>query len=195
MSGRFIVFEGPDGSGTTTHSTALAERLRSRGISVLHTFEATDGPIGTYIRGKLREGGIPGNALQLLFTADRAWHVENVLKPALERGETIICDRYSLSTVIYGSAQGFERSWLEAMNDTFIKPDLLLLALPPFEVCMERLGKRDKDIIEADDSLQKRVYDLYAAHAKILPSTCVVDTSGQKEDVAALFDSAISTIL
>jgi dTMP kinase len=195
MSGRFIVLEGPDGSGTTTHSTALVERLRSRGISALHTFEATDGPIGTFIRGKLREGGIPGNALQLLFTADRAWHVEHVLRPALERGETVICDRYSLSTVIYGTAQGFDRFWLESMNEPFIKPDLMLVALPPFDVCMQRLGKRDKDVIEADDSLQKRVYDLYAEYASMLPAAHVIDTSGNKEEGEAKIDDAIQSLL
>ncbi len=195
MSGRFIVLEGPDGSGTTTHSTNLVERLKNRGVSVMHTFEATDGPIGSFIRGKLREGGLPGNALQLLFTADRAWHVEHVLKPALEQGTTVICDRYSLSTVMYGTAQGFDRSWLETMNDVFIKPDLLLIALPPFDVCMQRLGKRDKDILEADDSLQKRVYDLYKQYASTLPSNHVIDTSGDKDAVAAQFDAAIDSFL
>ncbi len=195
MSARFIVFEGPDGSGTTTHSTALVERLKSRGISAMHTFEATDGPIGTFIRGKLREGGLPGNALQLLFTADRAWHVEHVLKPALEQDTVVVCDRYSLSTVIYGAAQGFDRSWLEAMNDAFVKPDLLLLALPPFDVCMQRLGKREKDVIEADDSLQKRVYDLYAQYASTLPAEQVIDTSGDKAHVEATFDAVIDSFL
>lgn len=192
MNGRFIVIEGPDGAGTTTNSNALAEFLRQKGIDVLHTFEATDGPIGTFIREKLRSGGLPGNAMQLLFTADRAWHEQKVIKPALEDGKTIICDRYSLSTVIYGTAFGFERAWLEDMNSRFIKPDLLLLALPPFAVCMDRLGIREKDTFEADDSLQKRVYDLYQSYAKDMPAAHVIDTSVEKEKSAEAIIAAVS---
>lgn len=195
MSGRFIVLEGPDGSGTSTHSKALAERVKQKGISVLHTFEATDGPIGTFIREQLRGKDLSGDALQLLFTADRAWHVENVLRPALERGETIICDRYLLSTIIYGTAQGLDRSWLESMNDIFIKPDLLLMALPPFKVCMDRLGTRDKDVMESDDSLQKRVYDAYAEFASRLPTDHVMDTSGDKNVVSEQFGAAVESFL
>lgn len=192
MNGRFIVIEGPDGAGTTTNSNALADYLRNKGHDVLHTFEATDGPIGTFIREKLRSGGLPGNAMQLLFTADRAWHEQKVIKPALEAGKTIICDRYSLSTVIYGTAFGFERAWLEDMNSRFIQPDLMLLALPPLSVCMERLGIREKDTFEADDTLQKRVYDLYREYAETMPVGHVIDTSMEKERTAEAFAAAVS---
>lgn len=177
MNGRFIVLEGPDGAGTTSHTKALADHLRNRGLDVLQTFEATDGPIGTFVREKLRSGGLAGNAIQLLFTADRAWHEREVILPALEKGQIVVCDRYSLSTVLYGTAQGENRQWLEAMNRAFVQPDLQLLALPPLETCMDRLGIRDKDTFEADDSLQRRVYDLYAGQALDMPRIDVFDTS------------------
>jgi dTMP kinase len=195
MSGIFIVLEGPDGSGTTSHSKALAESLAASGVPVLHTFEATNGPIGTYIREHLKAGDLPGNALQLLFTADRAWHEKEVIQPALERGETVVCDRYSLSTLVYGEAQGFDRDWLVELNKNFIQPDLLLLALPTFETCMERLGVRVKDSFESNDTLQKRVYALYAEAAGELPADCVIDTSGDIDHVSTLIMKTVQKYL
>ncbi len=185
MNGRFIVLEGPDGSGTTSHTAKLVESLKAKGFDVLQTFEATDGPIGTSIRQELRSGGLPATAMQLLFCADRAWHVEKVLLPALEAGKVIVCDRYSLSTEIYGQAFGVDRAWLHQLNTKFVQPDLLLLALPPLSVCLERLGLREMDTFEANTSLQKTVYGLYETEAqKCMPDT-IFDTSGDFEETAA----------
>ena len=87
MTGKFIVFEGPDGSGTSYHSRMLAQTLRNEGKNVLLTAEPTSGPIGTLIRTTLKEGdGFPAESLQLLFCADRAWH-QREIRSALERGE------------------------------------------------------------------------------------------------------------
>jgi dTMP kinase len=183
MNGRFIVLEGPDGSGTTSHSKLLAEHLKAKGLPVLHTFEATDGPVGTFIREQLRAKELPGSAMQLLFCADRAWHEQHILIPALEQGTTVICDRYSLSTEVYGEAFGMDRKWLHDMNKAFIQPDMLLLALPPLSVCLARLEKRNKDSFEANEPLQRRVYELYAQHALTLPDGSVFDTSAEKESV------------
>lgn len=195
MKTRFIVLEGPDGAGTTSHAEALARHVSAAGYDVLRTFEATDGPIGTFIREALKTNELPGAAIQLLFTADRAWHLERVVQPALGRGAVVICDRYALSTVIYGAAQGMDRSWLQLVNKNFIQPDLQLLALPPFETCMERLGLRDKDAFEADDSLQRRVYDLYAAEATTMPGIDVFDTSGAFDGTAAAIAARVDAFL
>lgn len=195
MSGRFIVLEGPDGSGTTSHSKALVEHLQKRGLNAMHTFEATDGPIGTFIRTKLKEGGLPGNAMQLLFTADRAWHEQAVLKPAMEADKIIVCDRYALSTIVYGTAFGFDPQWLMAMNAPFMMPDLELLALPPFETCMERLGLRDKDSFESDDSLQKKVYELYKAQSTIMSADTIFDTNADFNDTAAKIAARVDSFL
>lgn len=195
MNGQFIVLEGPDGAGTTSHTKALSEHLKKRGFDVLQTFEATDGPIGTFIREKLHTGGLSGNAIQLLFTADRAWHEREVILPAIEKGQIVICDRYSLSTVLYGTAQGEQRSWLESMNKIFIQPGLQLFALPSFDVCMERLGMRQKDSFEADDSLQKRVYELYAAEATTAPAIDVFNTSDDFDETAARIAKRVDAFL
>ena len=185
MHARFIVLEGPDGSGTTSHTGLLAESLRKAGFDVLLTFQPSHGPIGKFIRSSLREGGLSASSLQLLFSADRAWHMDTVVKPALQEGKMVICDRYDLSTVIYGEASGVSPEWLRTVNDAFPRPDVLLLMLPPFSTCMERLNLRDKDILEQDDSLQKRVYESYRQASLTLPSECVVDTSGSMEETAA----------
>ena len=181
MRGRFIVLEGPDGSGTTTHAALLAKNLQKNGIDTLLTAEPTNGPIGVFIRQELQKGALPPSALQLLFTADRAWHVDTVLQQALEAGKTVISDRYSLSTLIYGSALGLFRDWLENMNKYFIQPDVQIILLPSFETCFQRMSNRGaKDILESQDSLQRSVYDGYvaSAHQFDIPA---VDTAGSLE--------------
>lgn len=195
MNGRFIVLEGPDGSGTTSHTGRLVETLQTAGYDVLQTFEATDGPIGTSIRQELRSGGLPAAAMQLLFCADRAWHVEKVIRPALEAGKIVVCDRYSLSTEVYGEAFGVDREWLHQLNKKFIQPDLQLLALPPLSVCLERLTERDMDTFEANTPLQQTVYGLYAAEATHAQSGTVFDTSGDFEETASKIFERVKMIL
>lgn len=183
MQGVFIVLEGPDGSGTTTHAKRLTKRLSDEGTDVFLTREPTEGPIGRMIREKLQKSDIPASSLQMLFMADRAWHVEEEILPALKAGKTVVCDRYALSTIVYGEALGLDPLFLESMNTKFIQPTHQLVLLPPFETCLERVGKRtSKDILE-EDSLMKRVYDSYQKHAKRLGLT-IIDSSGDVEKVA-----------
>jgi dTMP kinase len=188
-----FVLEGPDGAGTTKHSALLAERLRKQGHDVVLTAEPTDGPIGTYIRtmlksptgdvGALRAMPLPSpGALQLLFCADRADHVARVIQPALDQGKTVITDRYVLSTIVYGTAQGLDKEWLRSINAAFPKPDVMFLLLPPYAVCAERIGRRaTKDQFEVD-AFQRKVYAEYENARS--PEMIVVDTSGNVEEVA-----------
>lgn len=195
MKGTFIVLEGPDGSGTTTHGKRLAGYLMSKGHDVLLTSEPTEGPIGRFIRTQLAEGGLSPAALQLLFCADRAWHIGHVLLPALEEGKTIISDRYLLSTIAYGTALGLDPSWLQEVNKKFIQPDCQILLLPPLSVSMERLQTRaSRDMLEEED-LQTKVHAAYA-QASTLPNIHTIDSSGDVERVAAaiftIVDAALS---
>lgn len=183
MDSQFLVLEGPDGSGTTTHAALLNERLIAFGVEVALTCEPTDGPIGLFIRQALTENRIPPDALQLLFTADRAWHVQSMINPALEKGKTVISDRYWLSTYVYAQALGLDPLPFLEMNKTFVQPTKQIIFLPPFDVCLERLGQREsRDMLE-EDSLQQRVYDGYKAYAKeyALP---IVDSSSSIEEVS-----------
>lgn len=178
-----IVLEGPDGAGTTRHSGMLAERLRKEGNDVVLTAEPTDGPIGAQIRSMLKGNHLPDPAaVQLLFCADRADHVARVIAPALTAGKTVITDRYALSTIVYGTAQGLDSAWLRSINDAFPKPDVTFVLLPPYTVCKERVNRRaTKDQFE-DDRFQQKVYAQYAAMRD--KEIVVIDTSGNAAEVA-----------
>jgi dTMP kinase len=107
--GRFIVFEGADGSGTTTQSKLLAEELGKRfgPDNVIWTCEPSTGPIGAFIRTILHGevDRIPGNeSMKLLFTTDRLDHIETEIGPALDAGKWVVCDRFYLSTLVYQGA-------------------------------------------------------------------------------------------
>jgi dTMP kinase len=185
MEGRFIVLEGPDGSGTTRHSQFLASRLRA-----LVTSEPTESMLGVSIRSFLKqEGALEPETLQLLFSADRAEHVATVIEPALTAGQTVVSDRYTLSTIVYGAAMGVDAEWLRTINKFFPKPDLTIITLPPFEICMSRIGTRtDRDAFETE-MLQKRIYEGYRSIED--PSIIFVDTSGEKEDVADVIEKEV----
>ena len=101
--GKFITFEGGDGSGKTTQLLRTVDWLKSQGKDVLQTFEPGDSPLGKEIRHLLLSGEhVPVPAAELLlFLADRAQHVETVIKPALEAGKWVVCDRYTDSTLAY----------------------------------------------------------------------------------------------
>jgi dTMP kinase len=184
MPGRFIVLEGPDGSGTTHHSKRLAETLRTEGLDVLLTAEPSAGPVGARIREFLREGSLSADALQLLFCADRADHVRREIMPALEAGKIVISDRYALSTVAYGEALGLDPEWLLVLNNKFIQPHLHLLLLPPLSVALERVSRRKETDSMERQELQERVHAAYARLADGDPAINVIDTDGEK-DVAA----------
>lgn len=185
MAGSFIVFEGPDGSGTTRQSQFLAERMHSEGYDVLLTSEPTSGSIGQYIRGLLHSETMPpASAVQLLFAADRAEHVQEIIAPALENGQIVISDRFALSTFLYGKAQGLDEQWLRDLNRTFPVPDLTIVTLPPLEVCLERLGKRDNPDQFENTLFQKRIYEEYRTLED--PTAIFIDTSGDRNEVAGL---------
>lgn len=191
MKGQFIVLEGPDGSGTTTHSDILAKKLAREGRDVILTAEPTDSAIGRFIREQLKNKSIPSpTALQLLFCADRAWHIEHVIKPALEEGKTVISDRYVISTLIYGEALGLDPDWLLSVNTPFVEPDIMMIALPPLHVCLERINKRKQLDVFENTAFQKKIYDLYEKAGADDDSVQVIDTSGTQEEAAKrIFDA------
>ncbi len=194
--GAFIVLDGPDGTGTTTHSALLAERLTTRGRKVLLTREPTDGPIGTSIREFLTgKTDLTPSALQLLFCADRSWHVEHVIEPAIKKGIIVICDRYVPSTLVYAAAQKLDVAWLTTVNAAFRSPDCVIFTLPPAGVGIKRISSRkDKELFETRD-FQERIHEGYLRMAKENTDIRVVDTSGEKEAVADAIEEAVSETL
>lgn len=113
----FVTFEGVDGAGKSTLISAIAERLRAEGQSVVITREPGDGEFGLAIRELLLERHVCPEAELFLFLADRSEHVRNTVAPALSRGNTVLCDRYGDSTVVYqGFARGFDIALLKHLN-------------------------------------------------------------------------------
>ncbi len=164
--GCFIVFEGLDGSGTTTHSKLLAEYLEEKKYKVKITEEPTNNIIGGVIRGVLtKEWQIGQVGLQLLFAADRAHHLEREILPITRKKQAIISARYFFSSIAYGSLT-LDTDWLYDINRNFPLPDLVFyLRVSPKE-CLERINKNriDKELFEEEKKLEKvqREYDRMA---------------------------------
>lgn len=195
MRGRFIVLDGPDGSGTTLHTRLLSERLAAENKKVLATAEPGDGNIGRFLRSELRSGHLPADALQLLFTADRADHVSRIIEPALGAETNVVCDRYVSSTIAYGEALNLDVVWLESMNKKFIQPDILIFLLPPVSVILSRLQERETSESLETKEIQERVHSAYTRMAKEDPSIVVIDSSGSKEKTAELIRDTVKKYL
>jgi dTMP kinase len=140
------VIEGVDGSGKTVQARLLVEWLEARGVDVVATREPTDGPWGQRYRAWARREleATPEEVLEC-FLEDRREHVASVIRPALERGAVVVCDRYAASTLAYQAAQGLDRGGIRARHTKLGIPDadLALWLRVPVPTAMERLaGKR-----------------------------------------------------
>lgn len=145
----FVTFEGPEGAGKSTALRAVAERLREAGHRVVETREPGSGDVGKAVRTLLLHGGdLEPRAELLLFLADRAQHVTELIRPALERGEIVLCDRHADSTLVYqGVARGLDNAFVRAGNAFAtggLVPDLTLLFDVPAEVGLSRLTNPDR---------------------------------------------------
>jgi dTMP kinase len=149
--GRFITLEGPEGSGKTTAARHLAAWLRERGRPVVLTHEPGGTPLGDEIRRIVlhmrgMSDDLDPRADALLYAAGRAQHVERVIRPALERGEWVVCARYLDSSLAYqGAGYGNDMAdlrRLQAFATAGLLPDLTLLLDVPVEVGLERTRRR-----------------------------------------------------
>lgn len=182
----FIAFEGLDGSGSSTHAKLLAEHLKTAGKKVLLTKEPThDTPIGQLIRKVLQhQWQVSPQALQLLFTADRAAHLSEVIEPALSAGKVVITDRYLFSTLAYGSLD-CDLKWLKQLNHPFRLPDITFLLKVPPEECIRRIGQRKSgpEFFEKAEKL-KKVWQVYEMLGQEYENVKVIDSTKPKELVA-----------
>ncbi len=188
MRGKFIVFEGLDASGKETQSRKLVEYLNSKKINAIYTDEPTaSNPIGLFIKDWLsKKFDIKSpHSIPLLFAADRYEHLETVIKPALEKGTWVICDRYFYSTIAYETAilNGGEEimKWIEELHRFVPKPDIVIyLDISP-EESVKR--KPNGDRLEKLE-MQKKVKEIYY---KIKDKFNFVVIDGQK-DVESVFE-------
>ncbi len=186
----FLVFEGLDGSGSTTQAALLVKNLQKKGITAFHTSEPSEDTIGLFIRSALQKEWTPApEALQLLFTADRAHHIANKIDPSLLQGATVVCDRYIWSTLAYG-ALSCDQKWLSEINRTFRAADYTFFLDVPVKDCLQRIEKRGKknELFEEHQKLQK-VRDVFLKLQSKDPHSVVLDGTRSIEDLGTeIFD-------
>ncbi len=158
--GIFIVIEGLDGSGKTTQAILLAKRL-SKTHSVMLTAEPSRGKIGTFIREccLYEAKRLPTEAEALLFAADRIEHIQTEIKPALDEGKLVICDRYFYSSLAYQGSSGLSLDWIKTVNVRALQPDFSVFIDVAPEQVLKRL-QRKKSVMETLETQQK-VRDVY----------------------------------
>jgi dTMP kinase len=198
LRGKFITFEGIDGSGKSTQLRMLAGALRQRSIDVITTCEPGGTPLGRRLREAFleTEETVAPIAELLLFAADRAQHVELLIKPALQEGRTVISDRYADATFAYqGAGRGFPEGTVEqviGLATGGLKPDLTIF----FDVSVEKALGRTASRKETGESVNRmdaetadfysRVRDAYIGLAeRDRERFRVVDADGPVEEVQA----------
>ena len=201
--GRLVTFEGPEGGGKTTQARFLAEALREAGLSVLTTREPGGTATGEIVRKMLQNdlaGEAPCDAAEaLLFCASRAQLCQNVIAPALERGEWVILDRFTDSTLAYqGYGRGFPVDTLRTLNafaTGTVRPDLTILLDIPVRDGLARAFTRSgsKDRIEsAPLAFHERLRNGYLELAAAEPERFeTVNAAGSPDDVRARVREAV----
>jgi len=175
--GRFIVFEGPDGSGTTTQANLLFKYLKRQGKKVYLTSEPTHSLIGGLIESQISgDWQSSPECLQLLFTADRAYHLEKEIIPLLKKGIIVVCVRYILSTLAYGNLEIKDEKWLMEINKKFIWPNITFFLKVRPEICIQRIEKErfHKELFEKEEKL-KKVFKNYLKFSKKFKNIYIID--------------------
>ncbi|HEX2865067.1 MAG TPA: dTMP kinase [Deinococcales bacterium] len=194
MTGLFITFEGPEGAGKSTLAARLAEALRRRGVPVLATREPGGTVLGERVRAAVLgpEVEVTPMAEFLLFSASRAQLVSQVIRPALQDGQVVLCDRYADSSLAYqGGGRGLP---LEFLNEVTweatggLRPHLTFLLDIDSRAGLERAATTGgKDRIEADDlAFHERVRQAFLLAARNEPERFVVlDATRSPDDLVA----------
>ena len=167
----FIVFEGGDGAGKSTQARALFRQMQRSGYPVILTREPGGTPLGESLRRLLknRPGTTPLSEL-LLFLAARAQLVQQVIQPALQKQTSVICDRFTASTVAYqGYGRGLDLLAIDQLNllaSSGLSPDLnILLDLPPQSIFDRRIAAQGDTFDAAPQDFHQRVREGYLAQA------------------------------
>jgi dTMP kinase len=193
MSGRgkLITLEGVDGAGKSTHIGFIAERLRRRGRDVLLTREPGGTPLAETLRTLILTEPMEALVETLLIFAARADHVQRVIRPALESGSWVVCDRFSDATAAYqGAGKGVPLELIQRLAEAAhpgLRPDRTLVFDCPYEVARQRLdgsGRRLDRFENEDRGFFDRVREAYLARAEAEPGRVrVIDASRPIEDI------------
>jgi dTMP kinase len=197
MRGRFITFEGGEGTGKSTHAMRLAERLKTFGVGV-HLTREPGGSLGAEIMRYVLLSGVAkplgAETEAILFAAARSDHLDTVIRPALARGVWVICDRFADSTRIYqGVAGDVDPRSIRALERIVVgdtKPDLTFILDVPAQLGMQRAahrrGARNADRFENEAlAFHEKLRDGFLMLAANEPERCMlIDATAAKDDVA-----------
>ena len=205
MTGKFITVEGIEGAGKTTCMQVVTDVIEQQGISAIHTREPGGTDLGEDLRNLLlghKHTGMSDDAELLMMFAARAEHIAQKIKPALDEGNWVLCDRFTDATYAY---QGFGRgislekiSGLENWVQGELRPDLTLLMDLPVEMGMERAGKRsapDRFESEAWDFFERIRQGYLSIAAEQSSRVKVIDASQDLHDVQEQVRAAIEAFV
>ncbi len=201
--GFFIVLEGPDKCGKSTQAALLTRAVLNAGLKAIHTREpgGASVPFAEKIRELLLD---PDNNVHplselLLYEAARVQHVEELVRPAIEKGAIVVCERFTLATLVYqGYARGIDPALVKRLNTIAtngLKPNLTLVLDIPEAQFNLRDPERDLDRFEREPvKFRKRVRDGYRRAAKSEPRTELIDGTGPKFAVHRQIISRVSKL-
>jgi dTMP kinase len=201
--GLFITFEGGEGCGKSTHSRLLLKKLEQHNIPVVLTHEPGGTALGDELRKALKKkrgSSISPQAELFLVAASRAQLVSEVIRPALQEGKVVICDRFTYSTMVYqGYGRGLDFTAIKMVNNMatmHLNPDLvILLDIPPEQGLARKHSLKDRFELE-DLSFHRRVREGYTRMAAAEPDQwLVIDASLPKEKVAGIIWDRVNQLL
>jgi dTMP kinase len=203
--GRFITLEGGEGAGKSTQQRRLAARLVAAGLTVVATREPGGSPRAEEIRALVLSGAaerLGPTAEALLFAAARADHLDKTIRPALARGDWVVCDRFADSTRAYqGAAGGIDPHVVQALERIVVgdtRPDLTLVLDLPVETGLARAhARRGSGGVDRFEGEPRAFHDAlrraFTAIAAREPERCVlIDASAAEDDVAAVVWTAVA---
>lgn len=186
---KFLTLEGVDGAGKSTHQKFIADFLAARAPHVIQTREPGGTDLAEKLRKTILEEALTPTVETLLIFAARADHVARVIRPALEAGHWVVCDRFSDATVAYqGAGNGVPAELIEQLGAAAhpgLAPDRTLVFDCPWEVSRERLAGKSLDRFErADRAFFERVRAAYLARARAEPARVrVIDATAQLPEI------------
>jgi dTMP kinase len=203
--GALVTLEGIEGVGKSTNLEFVAKRLRAAGKDVVVTREPGGTALGERIRGWVldddHDGPLSAEVEALLMFAARAQHLDRVIRPALQSGRWVVCDRFTDATFAYqGGARGADRRWLESLKSLVqrgVEPKLTLLLDAPLAVGRERIRARKPDHFEREDqAFFERVRVAYLERAAEEPERIkVIDAAQPLAAVQRAIDEHLEAVL
>ena len=200
--GRFITFEGVDGAGKSTQLEYAVKYLEDRGVDVVKTREPGGTEIGETIRELILQASSPLDAsteLLMIFAA-RNEHIERVIKPAIARGSTVVCDRFTDATFAYqGGGSQMESARIETIEawvQGTLQPNLTLFFDLPIRDAQRRMGDRSRDRFESEEiSFHERVRGSYLERAEQFPDRIkVIDSTRPKGQVRLAVEQQLAAL-